>query len=173
MSLQTPTFIIPNYTLRRAKLFNDREIIPDTIIIHSISNPKSPSPNSLHSCIDILLQYSSSANYMIGRVGEENGKVIELIPPNRRAWHAGKSELFGCVNLNDTSIGIELCGHYAQDDFRHDSAQINALIELILYLFSEFPMLTVQKIKPHQIVSDSAVRKDPTQLLDNKCYHSD
>jgi N-acetylmuramoyl-L-alanine amidase len=46
-----------------------------------------------------------SAHYVIGR----DGKVVQMVPLNRAAWHAGKSKLAGVEGVNAFSIGIEIC----------------------------------------------------------------
>ena len=47
-----------------------------------------------------------SAHLVIGRQGE----VYQLVPFDKRAWHAGESEFEGRQRCNDFSIGIELIG---------------------------------------------------------------
>ena len=47
-----------------------------------------------------------SAHLVIGRQGE----VYQLVPFDKRAWHAGESEFEGRSRCNDFSIGIELIG---------------------------------------------------------------
>lgn len=46
----------------------------------------------------------ASAHFVIGR----DGKIVQLVPLNRRAWHAGKSEWGQLKSLNKYSIGIEM-----------------------------------------------------------------
>ena len=46
----------------------------------------------------------ASAHLLIGRDGE----VIQMVPFNRVAWHAGRSQWKGVVGLNQYSVGIEL-----------------------------------------------------------------
>ena len=46
----------------------------------------------------------ASAHVVIGR----DGQVIQLVPFNIEAWHAGKSSYGGRSELNHYSIGIEL-----------------------------------------------------------------
>ncbi|UHS61829.1 N-acetylmuramoyl-L-alanine amidase [Agrobacterium vaccinii] len=61
----------------------------------------------------------------------EDGRVIQLVPETRRAWHAGKSVWDGSNDINSRSIGIEIAnaGHPAGlPDF--PEAQIRAVIEL-------------------------------------------
>ncbi|MEZ6002485.1 N-acetylmuramoyl-L-alanine amidase [Hyphomonas sp.] len=66
----------------------------------------------------------------------EDGRVDQMVPEDRRAWHAGVSSWQGDEDLNSRSIGIEIVngGH----DFPqpggglppYPTAQIDALIEL-------------------------------------------
>ncbi|WP_284776385.1 N-acetylmuramoyl-L-alanine amidase [Agrobacterium sp. lyk4-40-TYG-31] len=61
----------------------------------------------------------------------EDGRVMQLVPEARRAWHAGKSVWNGSNDINSRSIGIEIAnaGHPAGlPDF--PEAQIRAVIEL-------------------------------------------
>jgi len=45
-----------------------------------------------------------SAHYLI----DEIGATVEMVDPQKRAWHAGVSHWDGSNNVNDISIGIEL-----------------------------------------------------------------
>jgi N-acetylmuramoyl-L-alanine amidase len=57
-----------------------------------------------------------SAHYFIF----EDGRIIQMVPESRRAWHAGKSEWAGETDINSCSIGIEIAnpGHdYGYPDF--------------------------------------------------------
>jgi len=49
-------------------------------------------------------KFQVSAHLIIGRQGE----IMQLVPFNRVAWHAGKSAWQGLENLNQYAIGIEL-----------------------------------------------------------------
>lgn len=46
-----------------------------------------------------------SAHFVVG----EDGTIIQCVPLNKKAWHAGKSIWRGKPNCNDYSIGIEIC----------------------------------------------------------------
>lgn len=46
-----------------------------------------------------------SSHYVVGR----DGNVIQMVPLDRSAWHAGKSVLGGKSGVNAFSVGIEIC----------------------------------------------------------------
>ena len=73
---------------------------PDTIVVHF------PAGSSLQSSVDVLTRANSgvSAHFVIGR----NGDIVQLLPTNQIAWHAGESAYAGRSGLNRYSIGIEL-----------------------------------------------------------------
>lgn len=72
-------------------------------------------------CIVVLhdtasrLEKGSAAAYLAGSdkvsvhfVVERDGTIVQQVPTNRRAFHAGKSTFNGRANCNDFSIGIEI-----------------------------------------------------------------
>lgn len=79
--------------------------------------------------IDWLCREESgvSCHYVV----EEDGSILQLVPEEKRAWHAGKSEWLGETDTNSRSIGIEIVnpGHgNGYPDFPND--QIAAVIGL-------------------------------------------
>lgn len=79
-----------------------------------------------------------SAHYLIS----EEGVVTQLVPEDKRAWHAGKSFWRGEKDVNSASIGIELDhpGHdEANGGYRgFDARQIDALIPLLALIVKEY-----------------------------------
>jgi N-acetylmuramoyl-L-alanine amidase len=68
-----------------------------------------------------------SSHYVV----EEDGNILQLVPEERRAWHAGRSSWEGVSDINSRSIGIEIAnpGHsFGYPDF--PEAQIVAVIAL-------------------------------------------
>jgi N-acetylmuramoyl-L-alanine amidase len=68
-----------------------------------------------------------SAHYVV----EEDGAILQMVPEERRAWHAGRGSWRGESDLNSVSIGIEIVngGHdYGCPDY--PDAQIEAVIAL-------------------------------------------
>ena len=79
-----------------------------------------------------------SAHYLISR----NGIIFNLLCPKYKAWHAGKSKWKNDININDSSIGIELenKGH----DFGYSNFSLKQYIglsKLIFFLQNNFKIL--------------------------------
>ena len=72
-------------------------------------------------------RFKVSCHYFIDR----KGKILRIVDDNKIAWHAGKSKWKNFINLNKSSIGIELINKGHQYGYQSFSAkQINSLIKL-------------------------------------------
>ena len=68
-----------------------------------------------------------SAHYMV----DEEGKIIQLVNEEKRAWHAGVSSWQGVEDINSCSIGIEVHNPGHEFDYQpFTEKQIKALKEL-------------------------------------------
>ena len=74
-----------------------------------------------------------SAHFLVRR----NGEVVQFVPVQRRAWHAGASCWRGRSACNDFSIGIELEG---TEESAFADAQYQSLSVLIRSLRSSLPL---------------------------------
>ena len=74
-----------------------------------------------------------SSHFLVRRGGE----VVQFVPVERRAWHAGASSWRGRSRCNDFSVGIELEG---TEDEPFTDRQYAALRSLILELKKKFPL---------------------------------
>ncbi|HEU5175968.1 MAG TPA: 1,6-anhydro-N-acetylmuramyl-L-alanine amidase AmpD [Burkholderiales bacterium] len=74
-----------------------------------------------------------SAHFLVRR----DGGVIQFVPVERRAWHAGVSAWRGRERCNDFSIGIELEG---SEEAPFEAAQYRALISLLKQLQQQHPL---------------------------------
>jgi N-acetylmuramoyl-L-alanine amidase len=78
---------------------------PDMILLHYTGMQNS------QAALDLLCARGSdvSAHYFVF----EDGRIVQMVPESRRAWHAGKSEWAGETDINSCSIGIEIAnpGH--------------------------------------------------------------
>lgn len=95
---------------------------PDMIILHYTGMP------TAEGAVSWLCTPESevSSHYVV----LEDGAVLQLVPEDRRAWHAGKSLWKGEADINSRSIGIEIAnpGHPSLPDF--PEAQIASVIAL-------------------------------------------
>ena len=66
--------------------------------------------------------------------------MIQFVPPERRAWHAGVSSWRGRERCNDFSIGIELEG---SEDEAFAALQYESLGSLVRDLQTRFPIRDV------------------------------
>ena len=85
---------------------------PDMILLHYTGMQSS------QAALELLCTRGSdvSAHYFVF----EDGRIVQMVPESRRAWHAGKSEWAGETDINSSSIGIEIAnpGHdYGYPDF--------------------------------------------------------
>jgi len=89
----------------------------------------------------------------------EDGRVLSLVPEERRAWHAGASLWTGDSDVNSRSIGIEIAntGHPGGLPTYPD-AQIESLIALCREIVGRHP------IPPHRVLAHSDVA--PGRKLD-------
>lgn len=74
--------------------------VTDTIVLHSTDGSSAMSS----ACYLARNDTSVSAHLVVGR----NAQVIQLLPFDVEAWHAGKSEHAGRKGLNAFSVGIEI-----------------------------------------------------------------
>jgi len=78
-----------------------------------------------------------SAHYCI----EEDGRIFQLVPEERRAWHAGVAQWQGADDINARSIGIEIVnpGHeFGYRPFPDD--QMAAVAALGLDIVARYPI---------------------------------
>ena len=99
---------------------------------------------------------------------ERDGSLVQFVPFNKKAWHAGVSSFKGRENCNEFSIGIELEG---TDDNKYTEDQYRALIDITKEL-----MLVFQDIKKENIVGHSDIapgrKTDPGKAFDWHYYLS-
>jgi AmpD protein len=77
-----------------------------------------------------------SAHFLIRRDGE----IIQFVPCQMRAWHAGQSRWRDQERCNDYSVGIELEGC---DDMPFTDAQYERLVRLLRILKAAYPISDV------------------------------
>jgi len=96
-----------------------------------------------------------SAHFLIYRDGE----LLQFVPLQQRAWHAGASRWRGRERCNDFSVGIELEG---TDDGRFAAAQYESLVVVLRKLQAVLPL---QDIAAHSDVAPGR-KSDPGPRFD-------
>jgi N-acetyl-anhydromuramoyl-L-alanine amidase len=151
-------------------------VYPELIVVHGISLPpgKFGGPwidqlftNRLdalaHPYFAAMSELKVSAHALIRRGGE----VVQYVPFQRRAWHAGESSYRGRERCNDFSIGIELEG---ADDFDYAVNQYHTLAAMIRALVRTYPSLSRQHIVGHEDVAPGR-KTDPGPVFDWRRLH--
>ena len=74
--------------------------IVDAIILHYTDMP------TAEAAVAVLCDPATevSSHYLV----DEDGGIVQMVPEDRRAWHAGRSYWRGERDLNSVSIGIEI-----------------------------------------------------------------
>lgn len=102
-----------------------------------------------------------SAHYCI----DEDGTRYDLVPEDRRAWHAGVGSWAGSGDINGRSIGIELVNPGHEFGYRaFPRPQMAALSDLARGILARYP------IPPERVLGHSDVaptrKEDPGELFD-------
>jgi len=96
-----------------------------------------------------------SAHFLVGR----DGRIVQLVGLDEKAWHAGKSEYQGNRDLNRMSLGIEMEHEDGKQDW--PNAQMHAVAKLVTELQSQFG-IPIENIVGHADIAIPRRRKvDP------------
>ena len=125
------------------------------IVVHGISVPAGKFGGQevcelFTNCLDVsnpkladLEGIKVSSHLFIRRTGE----LIQFVPFNRRAWHAGASSFGGREHCNDYSIGIELEG---TDTIPYKEAQYEVLSDVCASLMTSYRLMDITS---HSIIA--------------------
>ncbi|WP_299621305.1 N-acetylmuramoyl-L-alanine amidase [Pelagibius sp.] len=102
-----------------------------------------------------------SAHYCV----EEDGRIVQLVGEDRRAWHAGVALWKGARDINARSIGIEIVNPGHEFGYRpFPEAQMRSVIALAR------DVLKRHTIPPERVLGHSDVaplrKEDPGELFD-------
>jgi len=108
-----------------------------------------------------------SAHYVI----LEDGHIVQCVPEQRRAWHAGQSSWEGETDINSCSIGIEIAnpGHdHGYPDFpKRQIAAVTALCRSILTRYR----IPAERVLAHSDVAPTR-KNDPGEKFPWRTLHS-
>lgn len=145
----------------------------ELLVIHSISLPPNEYggdaierffTNSLdhsgHPYYEQLKGVRVSSHFLVRR----DGRIVQFVPCNKRAWHAGASNWRGHSRCNDFSIGIELEG----SDFEpYTEIQYATLARLTRCLKRAYP---IRDIAGHSDIAPER-KTDPGPFFDWEKFH--
>lgn len=144
---------------------------PELIVVHGISLPPGEFggpwidrlftgtlPPEAHPFFKSIEGLRASAHALIRRDGE----IVQYVPFNERAWHAGQSEYRGRKDCNDYSIGIEIEG---TDDTPYTDEQYRRLAALAAALLAAYPSLSLEHIVGHSDIAPGR-KTDPGAAFD-------
>jgi AmpD protein len=143
----------------------------DLVVVHGISLPpgefggpwiESLFTNTLpadgHPYFAEVAGLRVSAHLLVRRDGE----IVQFVPLQQRAWHAGASQWQGRPGCNDYSIGIELEG---TDTLPYEPMQYRSLAELLAAIMAAYPGVSEQRIVGHSDVAPGR-KTDPGLAFD-------
>lgn len=127
----------------------DRQHKPRKESIHAviIHNVVIKSGTILASFDDVMNFFMTTESYLSAHYFVDKEKVIQMVLPDRVAYHAGKSILNGRDRVNEFSVGIELMHYDGQSDFT--DFQYKWVAEMTAYLMRkhDFDFSNVAKHK--------------------------
>jgi N-acetyl-anhydromuramoyl-L-alanine amidase len=145
--------------------------VPDLIVIHGISLPPGEFGGAFidqlftgnldpqgHPFFRDAARLRVSSHVLIRR----DGSIVQYVPFQARAWHAGESQYEGRSVCNVFSVGIELEG---TDDLPYEDAQYESLSHLIRALLAAYPSLSSKRIVGHSDIAPGR-KTDPGGAFD-------
>ena len=159
MSLSIKDHLIEEADYFKSPNQSDRSENIDLIVIHCISlpegsfendNPKKLFLNQLdfdkHDSFKSLKGLKVSAHILI----ERNGSLIQFVPFNKCAWHAGESTYAGRDSCNEFSIGIELKGSIKEEFTSKQYSVLNDLLYTLKEEYGEMNIVGHSEIAPNR-----------------------
>jgi N-acetyl-anhydromuramoyl-L-alanine amidase len=143
----------------------------DLLVVHGISLPPAEYggpwiehlfmntlPPEQHPYFATVAALKVSTHLLIRRAGE----ILQFVPFQNRAWHAGQSNYQGRERCNDFSIGVELEG---ADSEAYEPIQYRVLSEVILDLCDAYPTLSIDRVVGHSDIAPGR-KSDPGIAFD-------
>ena len=151
--------------------------VVDLIVVHGISLPPgiyggpwidrlftNSLPPEEHPYFATVAMLKVSSHVLVRR----DGTLVQYVPFDKRAWHAGQSNYLGRERCNDFSIGLELEG---ADTEAYEPAQYRALATTILNLCDTYASLSLDRIAGHSEISPGR-KSDPGIAFDWPRLHA-
>lgn len=137
--------------------FDDRPIntTVSCLVLHSTVEP------TTEGTIGIFLDPARkvSAHFVVGK----DGRVVQMVPIEKRAWHAGASVLEGVPKVNDYSVGIEMVNLNDGKD-PYTEPQILAVAGILRFLRSHHDIPDGRVVSHAQIALPPGRKSDPVKF---------
>ena len=124
----------------------------DCLVIHATVEP------TTEGTMDIFLTPSRkvSAHFVVGR----DGRVVQMVPVEKRAWHAGNSQFDGASAVNNFSVGIEMVNlNNGKDPYPVE--QMEAVAGIVRLLRSRYGIPDKRIVSHAQIALPAGRKNDP------------
>ena len=151
-----------NYDYARATTYNFRQRF---LILHYTAGDFKSSIQSL--------THNLSVHYLVSLNQKDDpsypfdkAQIFNLVNEQDRAWHVGVSAFQDRVNLNDTSIGIEIINLVKSTEhfLPYPDYQIDLVVDLCQNIIARFPDITPERVLGHSDVAFDR-KSDPGPLF--------
>lgn len=124
----------------------------NTIVLHSTVEP------TTEGTIGIFLSPARqvSAHFVVGR----DGRIVQMVPIEKRAWHAGVSTWDGMKDINNVSVGIEMVNLNDGID-PYPDAQYQAVAGIIRFVRSRYLVPDEHIVSHEDIALPKGRKSDP------------
>jgi N-acetylmuramoyl-L-alanine amidase len=126
--------------------------VVDCIVLHATVEP------TTEGTMNIFLTPARrvSAHFVVGR----DGRVVQMVPIERRAWHAGSSVLDNVGSVNNFSVGIEMVNlNDGKDPYTPE--QMEAVAGIIRLVRSRYDVPDARIVSHAQIALPAGRKSDP------------
>ena len=122
------------------------------LVLHSTVEP------TTEGTIGIFLNPAKrvSAHFVVGK----DGRVVQMVPVEKRAWHAGISLLEGVRSVNDCSVGIEMVNLNDGKD-PYTDMQVHAVAGILRFLRSRYSIPDSRVVSHAQVALPQGRKSDP------------
>ena len=154
-AMQQPQLLLPfPYAFVPSPNCDDRPAgtMVNCIVLHATVEPTTVGT------IDIFLTPARrvSAHFVVGR----DGRVVQMVPVEKRAWHAGSSVLENVGSVNNFSVGIEMVNLNDGVD-PYTPEQMEAVAGIIRLIRSRYDVPDTRIVSHAQVALPAGRKSDP------------
>jgi N-acetyl-anhydromuramyl-L-alanine amidase AmpD len=128
------------------------DAVVNCIVLHATVEPTTEGTMGIF----LTPQRRVSAHFVVGR----DGRVVQMVRAEQRAWHAGSSILDGVERVNDYSIGIEMVNLNDGTD-PYPQAQMEAVAGIIRHIRSKYDVPDARIVGHGDVALPHGRKTDP------------